>query len=409
MTDAAWIDGVAARVLGQTTGTSDPEAVLQAATAAFADLVGADTVRLWADVGGGSLELVASAGDEGDALAGRTFFVSSERGRLAETLRARRPQRRAPLGDSEMLRAWQAMVPGLRRRPVAGLFLPLCLAERSFALLYGVRYEDRPFSSSDERLGDRLARRIEPTLAWSLQARTARRVSAATQDFLRITTHELRRPLTVLRGYVEMLRTADDQEAPVFRERIERASDRMATLLSEITEMVMLEDPQRPLDIAAHRLGDLAARIEWPARDEAEQRGCELVAQVGDPDAIVNCDRHHIEHAVANLLSNAFRHTGGHRRVWLSIGTSGARTWRIAVRDEGDGVNPGEVERIFDKYYRSEQTRQSGWEGSGLGLHYVRLVAERHGGRVSADNLETGGAEFTLVLPVAAGVAPWSI
>src|SRR4029077_10705074 len=93
-------------------------------------------------------------------------------------------------------------------------------------------------------------RRVEPPLAWSLQARIAQRVSVATQDFLRVTTHELRRPLTVLRGYVDMLRTATPEDVPVFRENIERAAELFADLLTELTEMVILEDPLRPLGIS---------------------------------------------------------------------------------------------------------------------------------------------------------------
>jgi signal transduction histidine kinase len=116
-----------------------------------------------------------------------------------------------------------------------------------------------------------------------------------------------------------------------------------------------------------------------------------------------------VQHALANLLSNAFRHTDGQRRVWLSAASDGARFVRFTVRDEGGGIGVGENEKVFTKYFRSEATQRSGAAGSGLGLYFVRLVAERHSGRASAENAPDGGAVFTIELPLEPGLVPWSM
>lgn len=400
--DAAVVEAAVAGVIGETEAGLSPDQVMRAAAQAFGRLVDADTTHLWLETGGGSAELVASTGV---AAISQSLFVSSQDGPIAGLLRGG-PQRRFPLQDGEFFQAWQELIPELQPS-AAGLFMPLLLGSRPLGIMIALRQRPQAFEGAQERAAIRFARRVEPTLAWSLQARIAQRVSVATQDFLRVTTHELRRPLTVLRGYIDMLRTASPDEAPAYRENIERAAERFAELLSELTEMVILEDPMRPLAIGEHRLGAVIDRAAGSARDEAAQQRCELILAVEDPESLVCCDIHHLSHAVANLLSNAFRHTAGERRVWVEATPRGERSWRVAVRDEGRGFSEADPDVLFEKYYRSEATRGSGAQGSGLGLHYVRLVAERHGGRVAARNCDGGGAEFSLVLPRAPGMMPW--
>jgi signal transduction histidine kinase len=398
---AGVIEAAVAGVVGETEAGLRPEQVMVATARAFAALVDADTAHLWLEVGGGLVELVASIGTTAIT---QSLFVSSESGAIAEVMRGG-PERRFPLKGGDSFQAWRELLPELEPS-AAALVVPLLLGGQPLGVLIGLRQRREPFQGFQERDGVRFARRVEQTLAWSLQTRVAERVSIATQDFLRVTTHELRRPLTVLRGYVDMLRDAHPEDVPGYRDNIDRAAERLAELLSELTEMVILEDPLRPLGIAEHRLGTVVERAAQAARDEAAQQGCVLVVEVDQGDTVVHCDTHHVEHAIANLLSNAFRHTRGQRCVWLRGAPRGDRSWSIAVRDEGPGFDPVDAERLFEKYYRSETTRSSGAPGSGLGLHYVRLVAERHGGRVSAAG-DGSGAEFTLILPRVPGMMPW--
>ena len=399
---AGVIETAVAGVVGDTQVGLRPEQVMLATAHAFAALVGADTAHLWLEVGGGLVELVASIGTTAIS---QSLFVSSDSGAIAEVMRGG-PERRYPLKGGVSFQAWRELLPELEPS-AAALVVPLLLGGQPLGVLIGLRQRHEPFEAFQERDGVRFARRVAPTVAWSLQARVAHRVSVATQDFLRVTTHELRRPLTVLRGYVDMLRGAHPDEVPAYRDHIDRAAERFAELLSELTEMVILEDPLRPLGVAEHTIGSVVHRAAQAASDEATQQACTLIVEVDQPGTTVYCDTHHVEHAIANLLSNAFRHTGGQRCVWLRAGPRGDRSWETAVRDEGVGFARGDADLLFEKYYRSEATRSSGAAGSGLGLHYVRLVAERHGGRVVADGGDGGGAEFTLILPRVPGMMPW--
>jgi signal transduction histidine kinase len=401
--DDAVIDAAVVRALGPDSGRQSPDELMDAATESFRVLVGGDTSRLWLDRGGGTMELVASAGR---SVIEHRLFASAEKGSLAEFLRSDGPTLRARPSTS-LLESWRELIPDLDE-PLATLAAPLRLAERPFGVIYAVRHADgahpEPFRSADTRSAARFIARIEPAIAWSHQARTAQHASEAGQDFLRLTTHELRRPLAVLRGYVDMLTGATPADAVVFSERIARAAEQLSALLSEVSDTARVEDPLRPLHFADHRVGDIVNRVVAAASDEAGQCGCRLEVRISDPEATVQCDVHHLEHAIANLLSNAFGHTGRGTVVRLRAGRRGRRSWRITVRDNGPGFPDAEGERLFDKYYRALPATGN---GSGLGLYYVRMVAERHGGNVAAANLQGGGAEFSMVLPVSPGSMPW--
>jgi signal transduction histidine kinase len=397
---AAIIDEAVGEVTRAIEGGAPPDEAMYVAAAVLRRLAKADRARVWLEIGGGRLEMVASAGSS----SAMGFYVSSERGVLADIMQAAIPVRQCPVDPAE----WEAALPNL---PIPGsaLFVPLAAVGRPFGLVYALRDDTVPFSDSALRRAVRFVERVEPALAWAMQLRSLHRWAEASQDFLRITTHELRRPLTVLRGYLDMLDSVGPQEAVILLERIQRAADQLAEMLTGVTDTVTLEDPARSLSLTRVAMEDLIEIVRRSADDEAEQQGVSLVVDVEEGDATVHCDLDNVVHALANLLSNAFRHTSGGRRVWLSAGTEGTRLVRFTVRDEGGGIEPGDESRIFSKYFRSEATRRSGSPGSGLGLYFVRLVAERHGGRVSADNAPGGGARFTLELPREPGMVAWSV
>lgn len=396
----AVIDGAVEAVTRAIESGSAPEDAMHVAAASLCGLVGSDRARIWLEAGGGRLELVASAGSTSPT----GFYVSSQRGVLAEIMHGVEPVRQCPVDPDE----WAAAVPTLPI-PAAAMFLPLATVGRPFGLVYALRNEPDAFSDAALRRGVRFIQRVEPALAWAMQLRSVQRWAEASQDFLRITTHELRRPLTVLRGYLDMIGDVEAPEAGVLLERISRAADQLAELLSGVTDTVTLEDPARSLTLRRIRVEDLVDTVVLNATDEAAQQGVTLVVEVAGGDALLQCDVDNVQHAIANLLSNAFRHTAGERRVWLGAESDGVRFVRFTVRDEGTGVGEGDEDRVFQKYYRSEQLRSSGSPGSGLGLYFVRLVAERHSGRVSVENVAEGGARFTLELPLEPGVVPWSM
>ena len=125
----------------------------------------------------------------------------------------------------------------------------------------------------------------------------------------------------------------------------------------------------------------------------------EGVAEVGElPDGAVRIDPDLVAQVVRNLLSNARRHAGPGGRVALSARADGAGLV-VSVDDDGPGIPPEQRERVFDRFHRSEPSRDRASGGSGLGLGIARSIVELHGGRIWVDDSPLGGARVSFELP----------
>ena len=226
---------------------------------------------------------------------------------------------------------------------------------------------------------------------------------AAKSASLGITVHELRRPLTILSSYAELL--ADGTLGPLSDaaltgvQGIASATDVLARLIEGLAEVARLEDPEDRPTLEPLTVGQLIEDAVAEIVGEAQLRGVGLEA-TANPELPLLADRHRLCLALTNLLSNAIKHAPAGSVISIS-GLQDGSSVRLAVRDRGPGFPAHEAPRLFDKYYRSVVERESGIPGTGLGLFIVKTVAERHGGSVAARLVEGGGAEFEITLPLA--------
>ena len=234
------------------------------------------------------------------------------------------------------------------------------------------------------RAGDEVGR-LTATLNAMLDSLAAAR--ARERRFVDDASHELRTPLTALRGNAAYVaRHGADAEALA---DIEADAARMATLLDDLLALARedaagREEAGEPLDLA-----ELARAVaaDHPRATVSSEGG----------RALVRGDRAALERALRNLVENAERHGPADGAIAIVV-AGGARSARVAVRDEGAGLPPEQAERAFQRFWRGEGAAPG---GSGLGLAIVRATAERHGGRASAS-----GATFTIELPRADSAAP---
>jgi two-component system, OmpR family, sensor kinase len=211
------------------------------------------------------------------------------------------------------------------------------------------------------------------------------------REFLKDVGHELRVPLTIAIGQLELL-----SEDPVERRRtVELVIDelvRAARFVEDLRVLAEADDPRfvrpAPLELAA-LLDELMAK----ARALAPRS---WVLQATDERVLV-ADRDRLTQAVMNLAQNAVQHTQHDDEI--AIGASvDARELRIWVRDSGPGVPADERQRIFERFERGRDARQR-YRGAGLGLSIVRLIAEAHGGRVEIESELGEGTCVTIVVP----------
>ena len=240
-----------------------------------------------------------------------------------------------------------------------------------------------------------MARRLAQQISAMNTASSARGTS------LSITMHELRRPLTILNSYGQLLSTGMLGQMPdtatVAIDGITASTEMMVRMVNALAELSRLEDPDDKLTIEPIGLADLISGGIETVTMEAKLRDLTVVQEV--PSEITfRGDKRRLTLALTNVLGNAVKHSPDGSTITV-------RGWELdhqvhlAVRDQGPGFPPEDGDKLFEKYYRSVAERHRKVPGSGLGLYIVKTVAERHGGSATARSEPGKGAEFEISVP----------
>ena len=204
--------------------------------------------------------------------------------------------------------------------------------------------------------------------------------------------HELRTPITIIRGHLELL--GDDPNER--REVVDIVTDELDRMNRQVDDMLLLAKSERPdfLDREPIDLG--AVTDEWMVKVRALGERQWQLDQRGS--GVVVADRQRLTQAVMNLAENAARHTADGDVIALgsTVVNGDARIW---VRDDGPGIHPDDQQRVFERFARASMPNRSKGS-SGLGLAIVRAIAEAHGGHVELASQPGEGAVFTVIVPV---------
>lgn len=258
----------------------------------------------------------------------------------------------------------------------------------------------KPIDSVDLVLRVRNAvatKRLYDTVA--SQLRQLQELEAARDTLTHMVVHDLRSPLTGLRGYLDLLRMAANGNAEVaeLASEAQLVAGRLTELVSQVLDVSRLESGQMPLrrsetDLVA-LLPTAVATLGPPPSD------IRVVYQLPAGPVTLSCDADLISRVVINLVGNAFKFTprGGQVRVGLSGTTGGLR---LTVSDNGPGVPPESRELIFEKFGQTAMGRASAQRSTGLGLTFCKLTVEIHGGRIGVESGPDGGACFWVELPL---------
>ncbi len=228
-----------------------------------------------------------------------------------------------------------------------------------------------------------------------------RRADRIRRDFVANVSHELRTPLTAIRGYVEALGDADPEESRRFLEIVSRHTLRMERLVRDLLRLARLDAGQEILDRVACSVEGLFSAVEGDLSGLLTSRRQTVERLVAPDAATVHGDPAKLQDALRNLLENATSHSPEGGRIVMAAARQGERLV-ITVTDEGPGIPPNDLTRIFERFYRVDKSRTRDGKdpgGTGLGLSIVRHLVELHGGRVSAVNRPEHGAVFTVELP----------
>jgi signal transduction histidine kinase/integral membrane sensor domain MASE1 len=313
--------------------------------------------------------------------------------------------------DENFPRALAALAQGLH----ASFGFPIRLGDEVFGVIEffsrEIRLPDddllRMFATVGAQIGQFIDRRRAEVQRSELLAELERALQAK-DEFLAILGHELRNPLAPLRNAAAILaaRAVDDPDIERIQRIIDRQVRHMVRLVDDLLDVSRIARGRVELRREQVAIADVVARAAEAARPLMEERGHELSVGVPVEPVVVHGDPVRLEQVVCNLLQNAARYTEGQGHIAVRVAKEGSEAV-IRVNDDGIGIAPEMLERVFELFVQGERPQHRSAEGLGIGLTLVRNLVELHGGRVGARSEGPGrGSEFTVRLPLAEPAPP---
>jgi PAS domain S-box-containing protein len=227
------------------------------------------------------------------------------------------------------------------------------------------------------------------------------RIEAAQRRFVADASHEMRTPIAALKGMLELL---DDgaKNVPEVRDdfihTMQLESDRLGRLVADLLTLARLEAGSLKLERTPEHVADLLGDVACVMRTLAEQAQVALEVRVPDEGALVIGDHDRIVQVLLSFTDNALNHAPAGTTIRLSAEAHGSMV-RLEVSDEGSGIEPGEIDRVFERFYRADSAREG--SGTGLGLAIAKEIVEAHGSSIYVRSQPGAGTTFGFELPSA--------
>src|SRR5690625_2687275 len=293
---------------------------------------------------------------------------------------------------------------------VTTAFRPLNRVERTAAGIAAGDLSKRvPPGAPDTEVG-RLSRSLNAMLAHiEIAFRANEESEERMRRFVQDASHELRTPLVTIRGFSELYRhgaLSGDDDVATAMERIESEAKRMSQLVEDLLTLARL-DEQRSMEPEPINLLGLASDLLVDTRATAPQREITLTglsADEGPESAPTLGDPNRLHQVISNLMTNVLRYTPDGTPVEIGVGTEtdpehGTTVSVIQIRDHGPGISAEDAEKIFQRFYRADTSRDRDTGGSGLGLAIVAGIVSQHDGTVRYEDTPGGGATMVVRLP----------
>jgi signal transduction histidine kinase len=223
-------------------------------------------------------------------------------------------------------------------------------------------------------------------------------------SFVSIASHELRTPMTSIKGYVDNLLEGIagtlTAKQTAYLTRIRHNADRLTRLITDLLDLSKIESGQVPFKPAPIPLPELIGEVVETLQPLAKQKGLTLQTKSLDDKAVLQADRDKLTQVLTNLIQNAIKFTEAGGTVTIEGGLNGKGYAALSVADTGCGIPPEEVGKVFDKFFRGGQSAPQ-TPGAGLGLAIAKSLVERHGGEIWVDSAPGAGSRFSFTVPTA--------
>jgi len=266
--------------------------------------------------------------------------------------------------------------------------IPLAVRGRALgAMTFVARH--RRFGAEDQAFARELAGRA------ALAVENVR-LHRTREDVLRLVSHDLRTPLTVIRGNLEMLESGDLPKGQVMA-TLNRATEHMERLLQDLLDATKLDAGTLALSLQRLGVATLLEEVEESLRPVAEGKGLKLRTVDAEPLPFIRADRGRILQVFWNLVGNAFKFTPEGGTITVTAEPVGNEV-RFSVADTGCGIAAKDLANVFERFWQGSRTDR---RGAGLGLSIAKGLVEAHGGRIWVTSVEGEGTTFSFSIPVA--------
>jgi signal transduction histidine kinase len=286
------------------------------------------------------------------------------------------------------------------------LLVPIRWEKRAIGMLDLRRNGEGPFQPEHAQFASRLADHAAVAIQNAMLYQKVQQANLAKSEFISFVAHELRTPMTSIRGYADLMSKGivgpmtDEQRE--FVGTIIGNVQRMQVLVSDLQDVSRIETGRLRLEVAPTRFRDALDDALQSVQGQMEARAQTLTLELAADVPQIRADPDRLTQILTNLLSNAHKYTpeGGEVRV---------RTWvadahlHCAVADTGIGISPEDQQRLFTKFFRSEDPAVREMPGTGLGLCIVKSLVELQGGEMTVESALREGTTFTFTLPIATG------
>jgi two-component system phosphate regulon sensor histidine kinase PhoR len=229
-----------------------------------------------------------------------------------------------------------------------------------------------------------------------------KRADEMRRDFVANVSHELRTPLSILRGYIETLldepKLARGESIRIL-EVMDQHSKRLGLLANDLLTLAQLESGTSSVQLSEIDLLQFLSDLIRDWRKKFSGKGLKAVVEVADDCSSIRADEARLREVFDNLLDNAVKYSRKHGQVRLTADRAGNQL-ALSVSDDGVGVSPEDLPRIFERFYRADKARSRELGGTGLGLSIVKHIAQLHGGHVEAESELGKHTTIRVFLPV---------
>jgi PAS domain S-box-containing protein len=284
----------------------------------------------------------------------------------------------------------------------SAILVPMKVVGRTVGVISLIS-SSRRYTMEDQRLLEELGRRAALAVEHARLYNESQQANRAKSDFLATMSHELRTPLNAITGYADLLQLAatDESQRQAHLDRIKASAWHLLSIIEEILSFSRMEagrETVNPETVDAAELGQEAAAMVAPV---ALQKGIDFKVELGSEPLQIQTDRSKLRQILLNLLSNAIKFTE-RGSVTLEGHVEGDEI-RIQVSDTGIGIDPENIERIFEPFWQVDRGMRRRTGGTGLGLTVSRQLAQLLGGDLTVESEPGKGSVFTVRLPVRYG------